>query len=70
MTAKDKMLKGEYYVSWDEELTREREKAKDILFEFNNTKPSLREEREKIIRSLFGKTGKNCWIESPFNCDY
>lgn len=70
MSAKEKMLNGEYYISWDEELTVERERAKDLLFEFNNLKPSLREKRERIIRELFGKTGKNCWIESPFNCDY
>lgn len=70
MSAKEKMLNGEYYISWDETLTAEREAAKDTLFEFNGLKPSLRAEREKVIRSLFGKTGKNCWIESPFNCDY
>lgn len=70
MTAKEKMLSGEYYIGWDEELTKEREYAKDICFELNNTKPSLRKEREELIRNLFGKTGENCWIESPFNCDY
>jgi maltose O-acetyltransferase len=70
MSEKEKMLKGEYYISWDKELTAERETAKNLLFEFNNLKPSLRTEREKIIRKLFGSTGKNCWIESTFNCDY
>ncbi len=70
MTNKEKMLNGIYYISWDEELTLEREKAKDLLFEFNNTKPSLRVERNEIIKKLFGNVGKNCWIESNFNCDY
>lgn len=70
MSNKEKMLNGEYYISWDEELTLEREKAKDLLFEFNNTRPSLRAEREEIIRNMFGGVGKNCWIESPFNCDF
>lgn len=70
MSNKEKMLTGEYYISWDQELTLEREKAKDLLFEFNNIRPSLRGERETIIHKLFGKVGKNCWIESPFNCDY
>ena len=70
MSNKEKMLTGEYYISWDQELTLEREKAKNLLFEFNNIRPSLRGERETIIHKLFGKVGKNCWIESPFNCDY
>lgn len=70
MSNKDKMLNGEYYINWDEELTLERERAKDLLFDFNNLRPTLRNEREQIIRKLFGNVGKNCWIESPFNCDY
>lgn len=70
MTNKQKMLSGEYYIDWDEELTKEREVAKELLFDFNNTRPSMRAEREEIIKKLFGKIGKNCWIESPFNCDY
>lgn len=70
MTEKEKMLCGEYYISWDDILTQEREKAKDLLFDFNNTRPTLRREREQIIHQLFGHTGSNCWIESPFNCDY
>ena len=70
MTNKEKMSNGEYYTSLDEKLTVEREWAKDMLFEFNGLRPSLRDKREQIIRRLFGKVGKNCWIESPFNCDY
>lgn len=70
MTEKEKMLNQEYYISWDKELVVERERAKDLLFRFNNTLPSLREERSAIIHQLFGSVGKNCWIESPFNCDY
>lgn len=70
MTNKEKMLNGEYYTSLDEKLTEEREWAKDMLFEFNGLRPSLRDKREQIIRRLFGKVDKNCWIESPFNCDY
>ena len=70
MDTKQKMLTGEYYISWDEDLTKEREVAKDALFAFNQTLPSKREERQEIIQGLFGACGKGCWIESPFNCDY
>ena len=70
MTNKEKMLCGEYYLSFDKELIIERERAKDLLFDFNNTRPSLRANRENLIRNLFGYVGGNCWIESSFNCDY
>lgn len=67
---KDKMLNQEYYICWDNELTEERERAKDLLFEFNNMKPSERSERNQIIQKLFHSVGENAWIESPFNCDF
>ncbi|MBU9721243.1 MULTISPECIES: sugar O-acetyltransferase [Bacillaceae] len=70
MSAKDKMLNQEYYIPWDDELTNERERAKDLLFELNNLKPSMRVERNQIIHKLFHSVGENAWIESPFNCDY
>jgi len=44
MTNKEKMLAGDYYISLDEELTIEREHAKTLLFQFNNTNPTLRAE--------------------------
>ena len=70
MTEKEKMLNGDYYISWDEDLTAERERAKDLLFALNGLQPSLRAEREALVRRLFGRTGAACWVESPFNCDY
>ena len=70
MSDKEKMLNQQYYISWADELVAEREIAKDFLFEFNGMKPSMRKERNEIISKLFSSVGKNCWIESPFNCDY
>ncbi|NEG77668.1 acetyltransferase [Bifidobacterium avesanii] len=67
---KELMLAGEYYVSSDPELNAERERAKDTLFDFNATRPTKRAEREALVRGFFGHVGANCWIESPFNCDY
>lgn len=67
---KEKMLNQEYYIPWDKDLTADREKAKDLLFELNQLKPSNRDERNQIIRNLFHSLGENVWIESPFNCDY
>jgi len=64
------MLNQQYYISWDKELVEERERAKDLLFVLNGIKPSLRQERNAIIKKLFNAVGENPWVESPFNCDY
>jgi len=63
MSEKTKMLNQEYYISWDKELTEERERAKDLLFEFNHLQPSKRYERKPIIQKLFHSIGENAWVE-------
>lgn len=70
MTEKEKMLAGKYYLGWDTELIQERETTIDLLFDFNNTRPTLRTKREEIIKKILGRTGENCWVESPFFCDH
>ncbi|MBS4218360.1 sugar O-acetyltransferase [Bacillus sp. FJAT-49711] len=70
MSAKDKMLNQEFYLTWDKELTKDRERAKDLLFELNHLKPSSRFERNQVIQQLIPSIGENAWIESPFNCDF
>lgn len=70
MTEKEKMLKGELYLSFGEELFEERQHAKNVLFEFNNLHPSEVEKRKEILKDLFGQTGENFFIEPPFRCDY
>jgi maltose O-acetyltransferase len=66
MREKGKMLAGKPYRAFGEELAAERQAAKELIFEFNALHPSKIEQRRKIIQRLFGKTGKNFIIESPF----
>lgn len=71
MTEKEKRDKQELYDgNYNLELIEEMKKAKDLCFEYNNIQPSKREEREKLIKKILGKTGKNILIESNFYCDY
>lgn len=70
MREKEKMLAGKPYRAFGEELLAERQTAKELIFEFNALHPIKIEQRNKIIKRLFGKTGKNFIIESPFRCDY
>ena len=69
-TEKEKMLIGEYYNSWDEELIIERERATNLLFELQQLTPSDQVARTKLFEELFGSIGKNSVIKSPFTCDY
>ena len=69
-TEKEKMLAGELYQAFGNELFEERQAAKSLIFEFNNLHPSEIEKREGIIKKLFCSTGEKFFIEPPFRCDY
>lgn len=70
-TEKEKARAGKLYdANSDAELLAERDICKERCYELNNLRPSQKKEREEIIRSLFGRTGKSFLIEQPFYCDY
>ncbi|OOM05955.1 sugar O-acetyltransferase [Clostridium saccharobutylicum] len=70
MTEKEKMLRGKPYKSFEETLLNERQRAKELLFDFNALRPSEINKRNDVIKDLFGKTGESFFIEPPFRCDY
>ena len=70
MTEKEKMLAGLPYKGFDPELLSERQRAKELIFEFNALRPTNIEERNVLLKSLLGKTGENFFFEPPFRCDY
>jgi maltose O-acetyltransferase len=69
-TEKEKMLTGKAYKAFDQQLVEERQHAKEVLFDFNNLRPSAIEERHVMVRQLLGQTGEQLYIEPPFRCDY
>lgn len=71
LTEKEKCLLGQLYdANYDPQLLAERGKCKDICYRYNHLLPSETKERIRLIRSLFGSTGKNFLVEQPFYCDY
>ncbi|WP_316801963.1 sugar O-acetyltransferase [Pedobacter nototheniae] len=70
LTEKQKMLSGKAYQAGDNELSKERLKAREIIFEFNNSAPKLIKQRKELLKRLLGKTEKMFYFEPPFRCDY
>ena len=72
MIEKEKMLAGLIYdANYDEDLLKERVKAKALCFEYNHSiKPSEIEKQNEILKKLFGKTKENFTVIAPFWCDY
>ena len=69
-TEREKMLAGRPYVSSGPELFGARQAAKELLFDFNALRPGQIDERNAILRRLFGRIGERFYIEPPFRCDY
>lgn len=70
MTEKQKMLAGKMYNPLDPVLVDEREKARLLFQDINSLNENKKEERIQKLYQLFGKAGKNLWVEPPFFCDY
>lgn len=71
MTEKEKCAAGMLYdANYDPALLEERERCKDICFEYNNTRPSQLAQKKELLRGLFGKTHGTFTIQAPFWCDY
>lgn len=59
-----------YDANYDKELINDRNKAKDLCFEYNGIRPSDGEKQQKLLKRLLGKTKNNFCIVAPFWCDY
>lgn len=71
MTEKEKMSKQMLYdANYNVDLLKERVKAKNMCYDFNQLRPSETEKQNEILRELFGSTKENFCIVAPFWCDY
>ncbi len=70
MAEKDKMHTGELYLPGDEEILREQTACLEKLYDFNNTRPSELEKRERLLKEMFAEIGEGCYIEPPFHSNW
>lgn len=74
MTLHEKMKNGALYDSSLDAMTEELEKrlyeCKELLYDFNNSRPSEVERRAEIIKKVFAEVGEHCYIEPPFYANW
>ena len=68
-TEKEKMLNEELYNANDEELLNLRQKARNLIFEFNNSHPNELNKRKDLLQKIFN-TKNDFFIEPPLHVDY
>ncbi len=63
-----KMIAGEWYDPT--KLADLRLKAQTLCHRYNLLEPAAVQERQKLLRELFGTITKTSVVEQPFHCDY
>ena len=58
MNQKERMLANLPYKAWMDGLSEERMENKKRIFRFNNMDPESREEKDKLLKEIQGKTGE------------
>ena len=74
MTLLEKMKNGALYDCSFEAIPKDLEEklytAKELIFDFNASRPSEVATREEILRKVFAEVGENCYIEPPFHANW
>jgi len=71
MTEREKMLAGMLYnVSGDQDLVDERNRCKDLCYDFNQLRPSDKNGQTEIMKKILGKTSSLFKIRASFWCLY
>lgn len=67
---KDKMHTGELYLPGNDEILKRQTKCLDRLYDFNMTRPTEFEKRQKLMKEMFAEIGDGCYIEPPFHANF
>ncbi|XZI42328.1 sugar O-acetyltransferase [Clostridium perfringens] len=67
---RERMYGQKLYYCNDEALMSEQMKALELLYDFNQTRPSEQDKREKMLKKMFAEIGDDCYIEPPFHANW
>ncbi len=70
MTIRERMKAGKLYTDLVEGLPEERLRGKELVYDFNQTRPSEEQKRQEILKELLGSMGEGVWIEPPLRVAY
>ncbi|WP_408638369.1 maltose acetyltransferase domain-containing protein [Paenibacillus aestuarii] len=70
VTQRENIKNGLLFTDMGEGLPEERLRGKELVYDFNQTRPSEVAKREELAKQLFGSLGINCWIEPPIHFAY
>lgn len=70
MTEEEKKDNGLLFDPMDPDIVKKQKACLDLLYEYNNTKPSESDKRHHLLEKMLKHAGKNCYIEPPFHANW
>lgn len=80
MSLEKQMKTGQLYIEYGHEaeedkqyekvIEKQRERGKELVFDYNQTRPSDIETKRKILKEIVAEMGKETWVESPVHFSY
>ncbi|MFT8312091.1 MAG: sugar O-acetyltransferase [Sporolactobacillus sp.] len=70
MDLKEQMFRGDLYDPSDKELLKQQQNWNEVLYDFNQTRPSETAKREKLLKSLLAECGEDCYVEPPLRANW
>lgn len=70
MTQYERMVNGLIYDPANDEIMKEQVMFQDLLWAFNQLKPSEYDKKQKYMKELLAECGDNCYIELPFHANW
>ena len=59
-----------YDANFDPAILAALDECKELCYDYNQTRPSLRKERRDLLRNIVGSMGEYASVTPPFWCDY
>ena len=66
----DAQHNGDLYLPSDPEILKQQNHYLDLLYDFNQTRPTELDRRQSLLKELFGDIGEGCYIEPPFHANW
>ena len=70
MENKDRMFTGDLYLPNDAAITEEQNACLELLYTFNQTRPSELEKRNQLLKQMFAEIGEICYIDPPVHANF
>ncbi len=65
-----RMMEGKLYLTTDERLLAVQKSCLERLYDYNQTRPSQKEEREKLLKEMFAEVGEGVYLEPPLHANW